>query len=159
MTNTTTDTRIDALFGDLYPGNEAGEFDHLDNVVEDKEVDLEGELYLLKDAVPFTNSETYGLYQLSIMKDGKRYAIAEGIRPKDTSSIAAEIIENHSLLSENKRLREVNTVLLDALKYVMEVIEESSEWWMTCQSKGGFDTDKIESAIEQANNSLTNKQG
>lgn len=46
-----------------------------------------------------------------------------------------------SLQADNERLRE-------ALKYVLETIEENGEWWIDCPNKGGFDTEKIEAALQ-----------
>lgn len=40
--------------------------------------------------------------------------------------------------------------LLETLKYVLSEIEASDYWWMDCPNKGGFDADKIRSAITNA---------
>jgi len=84
---------------DLYPDNEAGAFDHLDNNVEDKEADLS------------------------------------------------------RLASENKTLREANTVLLEALGEIKDAFD----------SPGTINTNWLQKfvneKIEQANNSINTKQG
>lgn len=50
--------------------------------------------------------------------------------------------ETETLKSENARLRE-------ALEYVIKTIERSDEWWMDCPDKGGFDINKIKSALKK----------
>jgi len=41
--------------------------------------------------------------------------------------------------------------LLEALQYVITVIkDDDSPWWMDCPDKGGFDVEKLETAIEKA---------
>lgn len=40
--------------------------------------------------------------------------------------------------------------LLEALEYCLNRIEKSEKWWIDVESKGGFDTDKIELAIAKA---------
>ena len=41
-------------------------------------------------------------------------------------------------------------ILLEALKNVLLVIDNSDEWWIDCPNKGGFDRNKIEEAIHLA---------
>ena len=41
--------------------------------------------------------------------------------------------------------------LLEALQYVITVIKDDDlPWWMDCPDKGGFDVEKLETAIEKA---------
>jgi hypothetical protein len=55
------------------------------------------------------------------------------------------------LLDSNyHQLKSQRDELLEVLKYVLTRIENSEEWWMDCPNKGGFDTEKIEAAIANA---------
>jgi hypothetical protein len=51
-----------------------------------------------------------------------------------------------------KPLLESNKELLEALalKYFSKVIDDNGEWWIDCPDRGGFDTDIIDKAIENA---------
>lgn len=111
---------------DLYPDNEAGAFDYLDNQVEDKDDELRM------------------AYQSADMQDWEN----------KTGSYAPEKVEDKEvdLEGENKRLKESNTVLLEALKKLYESIDSCIELTPNLMNKA-------KAAIEQANNSLTNKQG
>lgn len=40
--------------------------------------------------------------------------------------------------------------LLDELKKIRQVINNSEAWWMDCPDKGGFDTDAINALIDKA---------
>ena len=44
-------------------------------------------------------------------------------------------------------LEAINAELLEALKNVKQVIEDSEQWWMDCPDRGGFDLRAIENLI------------
>jgi len=54
----------------------------------------------------------------------------------------------------NAKLISAAPDMLEALKYVTKIIEDSEAWWMTCPGKGGFDLNIIESAIKKATMAL-----
>ena len=61
-----------------------------------------------------------------------------------------ECITDHVYEEANAKLISKAPEMLEALKYVLSVIENSDEWWINCPDKGGFDVDKIVSVIKQA---------
>jgi hypothetical protein len=69
------------------------------------------------------------------------------VRPSDTET-TARFYGNDA--KSNAQLFCSAPDLLEACKNVLEVIDESEEWWMDCPDKGGFDRDKIENVINKA---------
>lgn len=54
----------------------------------------------------------------------------------------------------NARLISAAPDMLAALKDVLNRVEASDEWWMSCADKGGIDTEIIEEAIAKAEGKL-----
>lgn len=78
------------------------------------------------------------------------------IRHAERSIILANVYD-HLEANQPRKEAEANAKLiaaapelLAALKYCLQRIDESDEWWMDSPNRGGFDTEIIESAIKKA---------